>query len=111
MSKVILLGYYGIAFIDIEDAYWFGYIFDRPFFPPMEYQIKPLEDIKDALENIRYEVEIMREPMESVPKPHEHKDKLLKYDKRRNYSPKNYWNRCRSRCFGGRGNGAKGSKR
>lgn len=65
-------------------------VLPQPYYiPPVRFELKEI-DIPD----IRF-LEPIEQPKEE---PIPYRQKLAKYDKRRNFKPKNFWNRIRSRC-------------
>ena len=66
------------------------------FLPEPYYIPKPrIEVVELELPDIHYEIADIEQPkQEHIP----YRPKLYKYDKRRNFKPKNIWNRIRSRC-------------
>lgn len=92
----------------ISKEAWLRYIENRlPFFddeaeeivvflPEPYYIPHPRIEVQELeLPDIHYEiVDIVEPKQEPIP----YRPKLNKYDKRRNFKPKNSWNRIRSRC-------------
>ena len=62
--------------------------------------LEPYLPMKFTLKNIKLPkiVEIVDVEHEEAPPPH-YRSKMKTYDKRRNFKPKQKWNRIRSRCF------------